>query len=71
MRRWNQQVVTTAIIEYGTTVPFDFVAITIFLRRPSSLGLIVEHEAIDPSVPTRAEIKLKSKQAVEAYLRLE
>ncbi|KAF3422442.1 hypothetical protein E2986_05677 [Frieseomelitta varia] len=33
--------------------------------------LIVEHEAIDPSVPTRAEIKLKSKQAVEAYLRLE
>ncbi|XP_071873648.1 uncharacterized protein [Bombus fervidus] len=34
-------------------------------------GLIVEHEAIDSSVPTRAEIKLRSKQAVEAYLRLE
>ncbi|XP_076248774.1 uncharacterized protein LOC143188423 [Calliopsis andreniformis] len=34
-------------------------------------GLFVEHEAIDSSVPTRADIKLKSKQAVEAYLRLE
>ncbi|XP_033183539.1 synaptonemal complex protein 1 [Bombus vosnesenskii] len=34
-------------------------------------GLIVEHQAIDSSVPTRAEIKLRSKQAVEAYLRLE
>ncbi|XP_043587043.1 synaptonemal complex protein 1 [Bombus pyrosoma] len=34
-------------------------------------GLIVEHQAIDTSVPTRAEIKLRSKQAVEAYLRLE
>ncbi|XP_012341756.1 synaptonemal complex protein 1-like [Apis florea] len=34
-------------------------------------GLIVEHQAIDTLVPTRAEIKLRSKQAVEAYLRLE
>ncbi|CAD1470412.1 unnamed protein product [Heterotrigona itama] len=34
-------------------------------------GLIVEHEAIDSSVPTRAEIKLKSKRAVEARSRLE
>ncbi|KOC61449.1 hypothetical protein WH47_05053 [Habropoda laboriosa] len=34
-------------------------------------GLVVEHRAIDSSVPTRAEIKLRSKQAVEAYTRLE
>lgn len=34
-------------------------------------GLIMEHQAIDSSVPTRADIKLRSKQAVEAYLRLE
>ncbi|XP_017893227.1 uncharacterized protein LOC108632883 [Ceratina calcarata] len=33
-------------------------------------GLIMEHQAIDSSVPTRADIKLRSKQAVEAYLRL-
>ncbi|CAK9829512.1 hypothetical protein ANTRET_LOCUS6833 [Anthophora retusa] len=34
-------------------------------------GLFVEHQAIDSSIPTRTEIKLKSKQAVEAYTRLE
>ncbi|XP_029055566.1 coiled-coil domain-containing protein 183 [Osmia bicornis bicornis] len=34
-------------------------------------GLFVEHETIDSSVPTRAEIKLRSRQIVETYLRLE
>ncbi|XP_076170847.1 uncharacterized protein LOC143148426 [Ptiloglossa arizonensis] len=33
-------------------------------------GLFVEHEVIDSSIPTRAEIKLRSRQAVETYLRL-
>ncbi|KZC04667.1 PREDICTED: uncharacterized protein LOC107192980 [Dufourea novaeangliae] len=34
-------------------------------------GLIVEHEAIDSSILTRADIKFRSRQAVEAYVRLE
>ncbi|XP_076649065.1 uncharacterized protein LOC143356903 [Halictus rubicundus] len=34
-------------------------------------GFIVEHEAIDSTVLTRADIKLRSKQAVEVYTRLE
>ncbi|XP_043248376.1 uncharacterized protein LOC122395110 [Colletes gigas] len=34
-------------------------------------GLFVEHEVIDSSIPTRAEIKLRSRRAVETYLQLE
>ncbi|XP_076286156.1 uncharacterized protein LOC143211913 [Lasioglossum baleicum] len=34
-------------------------------------GFIVEHEAIDSTVLTRADIKLRSKQAVEAFTRLQ
>ncbi|XP_078044078.1 uncharacterized protein LOC144473765 [Augochlora pura] len=34
-------------------------------------GFIVEHEAIDSTVLTRADIKLRSRQTVEVYTRLE
>ncbi|KAK9296352.1 hypothetical protein QLX08_009670 [Tetragonisca angustula] len=54
----------TYVSNYRSTIKFKDAEV-------EPTGLIVEHEAIDPSVPTRAEIKLKSKQAVEAYLRLE
>ncbi|KOX78514.1 hypothetical protein WN51_07921 [Melipona quadrifasciata] len=54
----------TYVSNYRSTIKFKDAEV-------EPTGLIVEHEAIDSSVPTRAEIKLKSKQAVEAYLRLE
>ena len=54
----------TYVSDYHSKLRFDDVD-----SEPT--GLFVEHEAIDSSVPTRAEIKLRSKQAVETYLRLE
>lgn len=33
--------------------------------------LIVEHETIDVNVPTRADIKLYSRQMIEAHLKPE
>lgn len=33
--------------------------------------MMFEHEVIDSAVPTRAEIKMKSKHIVESYARKE
>ncbi|XP_076764354.1 uncharacterized protein LOC143431473 [Xylocopa sonorina] len=54
----------TYVSNYRSKLKFDDVEF-------EPTGLIVEHEVIDSSVPTRAEIKLRSKQAVEAHMRLE
>lgn len=35
------------------------------------LGLLVEHETIDITVPTRVDIKLRSRQIIEAQLKSE
>nr|XP_031828092.1 uncharacterized protein LOC116425046 [Nomia melanderi] len=40
-------------------------------EKAETRGFIVEHEAIDSSVLTRTEIKLRSRQAVETYTRIE
>ncbi|XP_003708513.2 uncharacterized protein LOC100878388 isoform X2 [Megachile rotundata] len=54
----------TYVSDYHSKLKFDDAEV-------EPAGLFVEHETIDSSVPTRAEIKLRSKQAVETYLRLE
>ncbi|XP_054012938.1 uncharacterized protein LOC128894899 [Hylaeus anthracinus] len=54
----------TYVSDYHSRLKFDS-------QKLEPTGLFVEHEAIDSSIPTRAEIKLRSKQAVETYLRLE
>ncbi|CAL7943986.1 unnamed protein product [Xylocopa violacea] len=54
----------TYVSNYRSKLKFDDIGF-------EPTGLIVEHEVIDSSVPTRAEIKLRSKQAVEAHMRLE
>ncbi|XP_067214857.1 outer dynein arm-docking complex subunit 3-like [Linepithema humile] len=35
------------------------------------IGLLVEHETVDITVPTRVDIKLRSKQIIETHLKLE
>lgn len=37
------------------------------IDKAESIGLLVEHEMIDATIPTRADIKYYSKQVVEAH----
>ncbi|XP_076623261.1 uncharacterized protein LOC143342861 [Colletes latitarsis] len=54
----------TYVSDYHSRLKFDNLKL-------EPTGLFVEHEVIDSSIPTRAEIKLRSRRAVETYLQLE